>query len=529
MRSTLGHSQSRRGMRHRAGTASGAAPAAIVVAMAVLTVLAGVGFAVPPTVQNVQFAQRVDGSRLVDITYDISDSDSAALAVTVNASDDGGVTWRVPCLSLTGDVGQGVTPGTGKHIVWDVGLDHPAVAVAEFVLQVLASDTGVMHHAHSPENIWIINWSADVDWTVPDAYEKFARADVIVLPAYFYWGNAANELRRPLEQIRAINPSVKIVGYILAKTNMTWWTDLPVGTFGRDMYDRTEPFWSYTTTGDTLMDFKGQVVLDILDPDCRRVMVDTIVEHHRASNNVFDGVFWDYFPHDIWIHPNVVDQVSGDPDLDGDGIAHQSDPDERIAFRSACADLVTAVRDSLGEQYIQIFNGTRPHTDTAFAALADGLYFELFPTQVFPDPDMAHALDRSYAHNLWAVRDRLRTAAGGPYIGLGNLWRTAYTDNNGVPLTLEMGDVFRAVALLTDTYSCWLSGGQHLYGFPGVPINLGPPLGPTESSGNVHTRQFKYGSVKVTMGTGAYPNPFDYEIRVNGRVVQMLDIPFHFP
>lgn len=53
--------------------------------------------------------------------------------------------------------------------------------------------------------------------------------------------------------------------------------------------------------------------------------------------------------------------------------------------------LVTAARDSLGEDCIQIFNGQRAYGEPAFAALADGAFYELFPTLFFPDNDMAHA------------------------------------------------------------------------------------------------------------------------------------------
>jgi hypothetical protein len=107
------------------------------------------------------------------------------------------------------------------------------------------------------------------------------------------------------------------------------------------------------------MDFSGQVVINILDPACRNAMVETIVEHSRASNNRFDGIFWDYFNDEIWVHPNVDAAVNGDPDMDGDGVPQHLDANEGVAYRQACADLATAVRDSLGDDYIQIFNGQR--------------------------------------------------------------------------------------------------------------------------------------------------------------------------
>ncbi|OQC17576.1 MAG: Serine/threonine-protein kinase pkn1 [Lentisphaerae bacterium ADurb.Bin082] len=76
-----------------------------------------------PIVSNVVGAQRAR-TKLVDITYDLADADHATLSVTIKISKDGGVTWDVPCLSLSGNgIGPQVTPGKGKLIVWDAGAD----------------------------------------------------------------------------------------------------------------------------------------------------------------------------------------------------------------------------------------------------------------------------------------------------------------------------------------------------------------------------------------------------------------------
>ena len=79
----------------------------------------------PPTVTNVTATQRTDGSKLVDIGYDLADVDGDPCTVTVIVSDDGGATWTIPITAVTGDVGGGVTPGAGKAIVWDSGADLP--------------------------------------------------------------------------------------------------------------------------------------------------------------------------------------------------------------------------------------------------------------------------------------------------------------------------------------------------------------------------------------------------------------------
>ncbi len=76
-----------------------------------------------PVVSNVVGAQRA-GTKLVDITYDLTDAEHATLAVTIRISKDAGTTWDVPCASVSGNgIGLEVTPGAGKAIVWDAGAD----------------------------------------------------------------------------------------------------------------------------------------------------------------------------------------------------------------------------------------------------------------------------------------------------------------------------------------------------------------------------------------------------------------------
>ena len=84
--------------------------------------LAGAVFAAPPEITNVQASQR-EGTKLVDITYDAADADGDLLKVRVEISDDDGKTYSIPAFSFTGDIGEGIEPGTGKHIVWDAGVD----------------------------------------------------------------------------------------------------------------------------------------------------------------------------------------------------------------------------------------------------------------------------------------------------------------------------------------------------------------------------------------------------------------------
>jgi formylglycine-generating enzyme required for sulfatase activity len=71
------------------------------------------------TVSNITVAQRL-GTKLVDISYDVSSTDFTNVSVDVVISN--GLT-AVACPNVTGDVGAGVLIGTNKTIVWDAGTD----------------------------------------------------------------------------------------------------------------------------------------------------------------------------------------------------------------------------------------------------------------------------------------------------------------------------------------------------------------------------------------------------------------------
>jgi len=74
-----------------------------------------------PIVSNIRAAQRAE-TGLVDIDYDLA-GDVGAFTVTLEASADGGATYALPVLTVTGDVGSGVSAGNDLRITWDAGMD----------------------------------------------------------------------------------------------------------------------------------------------------------------------------------------------------------------------------------------------------------------------------------------------------------------------------------------------------------------------------------------------------------------------
>ena len=107
----------------------------IAVAISALAVCANT----PPAITNVRASQR-EGTKLVDIFYDAADADNDLLKVRIEISDNDGAKYSVPAFSLTGDIGEGIAPGTGKHIVWDAGTDWDGEYSDQMRVKVFAID-----------------------------------------------------------------------------------------------------------------------------------------------------------------------------------------------------------------------------------------------------------------------------------------------------------------------------------------------------------------------------------------------------
>ncbi len=123
-----------------------------------------------PAVSNVTASQRTDGSKLVDIRYDLADEDGDACTVTVQASNDGGTTWTVPITAASGAVGAGITPGVNKLIVWNSATDLPEAFGSAYKVRVCADDGHVSVPSGSFQmgDPWNEGWSDE--WPVHTVY-----------------------------------------------------------------------------------------------------------------------------------------------------------------------------------------------------------------------------------------------------------------------------------------------------------------------------------------------------------------------
>jgi len=62
------------------------------------------------------------------------------MTVTLWLWEDGGATFPIECVTTAGDVGDGISGGTGKHIEWDAGADYPGHQGEDYVVKVIADD-----------------------------------------------------------------------------------------------------------------------------------------------------------------------------------------------------------------------------------------------------------------------------------------------------------------------------------------------------------------------------------------------------
>ena len=79
------------------------------------------------------------GAGVIRIVYDLNGAPSTPVAVTLEASNDGGQTFAVRPRATRGDVGPNVTPGAGKVIEWDSTKDIDDLQLDRYVFRIVAS------------------------------------------------------------------------------------------------------------------------------------------------------------------------------------------------------------------------------------------------------------------------------------------------------------------------------------------------------------------------------------------------------
>ncbi len=91
-----------------------------------------------PQITGLTASQRNDHTKRIDIYYNLSHN--RPVSITLLASYNNGVTWNFPCNLVTGDFGNNISPGNGKHIVWDVLSEHPNIVGNQYRFKIIADD-----------------------------------------------------------------------------------------------------------------------------------------------------------------------------------------------------------------------------------------------------------------------------------------------------------------------------------------------------------------------------------------------------
>lgn len=107
--------------------------------MAAAIVLGGQLLAEVPKVSNVRASQR-DGTKLVDILYDVEDAENDKLTIRIEISSDGGERYNVPAQTFEGALGSNVIPGKDKKIIWNAGRDWDGEFSDKMRIRITASD-----------------------------------------------------------------------------------------------------------------------------------------------------------------------------------------------------------------------------------------------------------------------------------------------------------------------------------------------------------------------------------------------------
>ena len=93
-----------------------------------------------PAVSNVRASQRAQ-AQSVDIFYDLASTDGGPFSVSVEVSTNNGTTYDLPASSFSGNgVGDAVTSGTRKQIVWAAGSDWPGQYSSAVRFKVMANE-----------------------------------------------------------------------------------------------------------------------------------------------------------------------------------------------------------------------------------------------------------------------------------------------------------------------------------------------------------------------------------------------------
>ncbi|MBW6516276.1 MAG: MBL fold metallo-hydrolase [Candidatus Cloacimonetes bacterium] len=118
-----------------------------------------------PIISNTSVAQRTDGSKLVDIYYDLYVANNGQAEISLLLSDNGGDTFEfIPDPELlSGDVGQDIYAGAGKHIIWNAGAEEESFDGDQYRFRIIAHADMLITELFIHENRFHLSTTEPVD------------------------------------------------------------------------------------------------------------------------------------------------------------------------------------------------------------------------------------------------------------------------------------------------------------------------------------------------------------------------------
>ncbi len=91
-----------------------------------------------PVVSNIRHSY---GNGVVTISYDVADAEQTSVTISMKVSDNSGADYTYSCSNISGDVGENVSVGNRKVIVWEHDAEHGGPPVGEnFIIKIIAND-----------------------------------------------------------------------------------------------------------------------------------------------------------------------------------------------------------------------------------------------------------------------------------------------------------------------------------------------------------------------------------------------------
>jgi len=361
-------------------------------------------------------------------------------------------------------------------------------------------------NSSSYPNRALLHWSPYVEWD-RSMIEEAAESKIAVFPIEYCFSPNAGEV---IGEMKAINPEIKIIGYrLLLGAGIPFSDTATVHShtpYQIDFYNFSKDHWAWTTTGDTLSGWPGNISLNpftdgSLDREFITEQLDFMEACMNNAGSYLDGIMHDYFRYSFHIDPSSVEGEKGDIDLDGDGVIFEQDPDEQEGLLQWQIEFARGIRNRFGEDFIQIGNGRVPQENAELAGEINGIFYEKFPNMCWGVTD--HEGFQILLENQ--EPGYLRESCGRTW---SLLTHVEIDYNNYFCLVSSL----LADCLYTEVYGKYLFSGWEYDIHPGVPVSGLQVEGRVDSVIS-YSREYSFGTAKISFA--------DYGGRITTEFVKM--------